>query len=48
MATKRTSDVLAVVPEAKRTKNEILAYTNKDKALLQAVRIHNLTFFLLK
>lgn len=37
MAQKRTSDALAVIPEAKRTRNEIAAYTNKDKALMEIV-----------
>lgn len=45
MAQKRSSDVLAIIPEAKRTKNEILAYTNKDKALLQAVSNITLLFY---
>lgn len=37
MAFKRTSDALAVVPEAKRSRNEIAAYTNRDKALMDIV-----------
>lgn len=37
MAFKRTSDALAIVPEAKRSRNEIAAYTNRDKALMEIV-----------
>lgn len=48
MAYKRPSDSLVAIPETKRSRNEIAAYTNKDKQLLELVRIelkteHNLT-----
>lgn len=36
MAQKRTSSALVVAPEAKRTRNELVGYTNKDKALMEA------------
>lgn len=39
MALKRTADSLALVPELKRTRQEVSAYTNKDKALLEVVHI---------
>lgn len=37
MALKRTSDSLVLVPEVKRTRQDVSAYTNKDKALLEVV-----------
>lgn len=48
MAYKRPSDSLVAIPETKRSRNEIAAYTNKDKQLLELVSIksgieHNLT-----
>lgn len=33
MAYKRPSDSIVAIPETKRSKNEIAAYTNKDKQL---------------
>lgn len=51
MAFKRPTDAVALVPEAKRTRNELMPLSNKDKALLEIVRIvfccsfHNLTIF---
>ncbi len=42
MAYKRPSDSLVAIPETKRSRNEIAAYTNKDKQLLEVVREHNL------
>lgn len=38
MAHKRGADSLVLVPENKRTRTDIAAYTNKDKALLEVVR----------
>jgi len=35
MAYKRPSDSLVAIPETKRSRNEIAAYTNKDKQLLE-------------
>lgn len=43
MAHKRTSDAVAIVPEAKRTRNELIPLNNKDKALMELVCVHNLT-----
>lgn len=37
MAYKRPSDSLVAIPETKRSRNEIAAYTNKDKQLLEVV-----------
>lgn len=37
MAYKRPSDALAVVPDVKRSRSELAAITNRDKALLEAV-----------
>lgn len=37
MAYKRSADSLALVPETKRTRSDIAAYTNRDKALLEVV-----------
>lgn len=39
MAQKRTSDALVAVPDSKRSKNELVAITNRDKALLEAVSL---------
>lgn len=39
MAQKRTSDALVAMPDMKRMRNELVAITNRDKALLEAVRI---------
>lgn len=39
MATKRPSDALVAFPEIKRSKNELVAITNRDKALLEAVSL---------
>lgn len=44
MAQKRTSDAVAIVPEAKRTRNELIPLNNKDKALMELVSEHNLNF----
>lgn len=38
MAQKRTSDALVAVPDIKRSRNELVAITNRDKALLESVR----------
>lgn len=46
MAHKRTSDAVAVVPEAKRSRNELIPLNNKDKALMELVCSHNLTIVL--
>lgn len=46
MAHKRTSDAVAIVPEAKRTRNELIPLNNKDKALMELVCVHNLTLIL--
>lgn len=46
MAYKRPSDSLVAVQETKRSRNEIAAYTNKDKQLQEIVSIeieHNLS-----
>jgi hypothetical protein len=32
---KRTSDALVPVPLAKKTRNELISYSHKDKALLE-------------
>lgn len=37
MAYKRPSDALVAVPELKRSRHELIAATNRDKALLEAV-----------
>lgn len=37
MAQKRTSDALVAMPDMKRARNELVAITNRDKALLEAV-----------
>lgn len=37
MAKRAASDSMALVPEPKKNRNEIAAYTNKDKALLASV-----------
>lgn len=39
MAQKRTSDALVAIPDSKRSKNELVAITNRDKALLEAVSL---------
>lgn len=39
MATKRPSDALVAYSEIKRSKNELVAITNRDKALLEAVSL---------
>lgn len=50
MAQKRPSDILAVIPDTKRTRHELATFTNKDKALMEVVKYtnsrHNLNFFL--
>lgn len=38
MAQKRASDALVAVPDLKRARNELVAITNRDKALLETVR----------
>jgi len=38
MAQKRTSESLIPYNDPKRSKNDLVAYTNKDKALIQSVR----------
>lgn len=37
MALKRTSDSMVAYPDLKRSRNELVAITNRDKALLEAV-----------
>lgn len=37
MAQKRASDALVAMPDMKRSRNELVAITNRDKALLEAV-----------
>lgn len=37
MAYKRPSEALVAVPDVKRARNELVAITNRDKALLEAV-----------
>lgn len=37
MAQKRASDALVAMPDMKRARNELVAITNRDKALLEAV-----------
>lgn len=37
MAQKRASDALVAMPDMKRARNELVAVTNRDKALLEAV-----------
>lgn len=37
MALKRPLDALAVVPEMKRSRQDIILYNNRDKQLLEAV-----------
>lgn len=37
MAYKRASDALVAMPDMKRARNELVAVTNRDKALLEAV-----------
>lgn len=39
MAYKRPSDALVAVPDVKRSRNELIAITNRDKALLEAVSV---------
>lgn len=38
MAQKRASDALVAIPDMKRSRNELVAVTNRDKALLEVVR----------
>lgn len=45
MAYKRPSEALAVVPDVKRSRNELIAITNRDKALLEAVSVMRLQQF---
>lgn len=40
MAYKRPSDAMVAVPEVKRSRSELIAITNRDKALLEAVSVH--------
>lgn len=42
MAYKRPSDALVAVPDVKRARNELVAITNRDKALLEAVSVVSL------
>lgn len=37
MATKRPNNSVVLSQEPKRSKNDIVAYTNRDKALLESV-----------
>lgn len=37
MAYKRPSDAMVAVPDVKRARNELVAITNRDKALLEVV-----------
>lgn len=37
MAQKRASDALVAMPDMKRSRSELVAITNRDKALLEAV-----------
>lgn len=37
MALKRAPDAMVAVPDLKRSRNELVAITNRDKALLEAV-----------
>ena len=37
MAQKRPGTALAVIPDVKKTRNDIIAYTNRDKMLLESV-----------
>lgn len=37
MSLKRTSDALVALPEQKRSRSELIAISNRDKALLEAV-----------
>lgn len=45
MALKRSADSLALVSEVKRNRQELSAYTNKDKALLEVVCINITSHF---
>lgn len=45
MALKRGSDALVAVQEVKRSRNELIAATNKDRALLEIVSIHDFIQF---
>lgn len=38
MGTKRPNNSVVLAQESKRSKNDIVAYTNRDKALLESVR----------
>lgn len=40
MTSKRISDALAVMPAPKRSRNELIAHTNRDKALLDIVSLY--------
>lgn len=37
MALKRAADSAVAIPDLKRSRNELVAITNRDKALLEAV-----------
>lgn len=37
MSLKRVSDALVAMPDTKRSRSELVAITNRDKALLEAV-----------
>ena len=37
MSMKRNADALAVIPQAKKTRNELMAFTLKDKQLMEIV-----------
>lgn len=38
MGTKRPNNSVVLAQDSKRSKNDIVAYTNRDKALLESVR----------
>jgi hypothetical protein len=46
VAQKRGADSLALLPQAKRNKNEVVAYTAKDKQLMELVIFRNVLIFL--
>jgi len=39
MGTKRPNNSVILAQEAKRSKNDLMAYTNRDKALLESVSV---------
>lgn len=38
-----TESTVALIPETKRSRADVILYNNKDKALLEAVRSHQPT-----